>query len=270
MSSTHDMQTFKGGSWKECGAFIQRVRAVAWEEGKLHDPTWMADFASLHLSDSALPWYFRLSVEVRQDWPQLEAALVEKWMPPGCDDISEHPGVPTAADSPGEQLDHPERVILKVAEAGNEEARYVNMRPDAKGFSLTNDPGEALRFRFDPQSDPKLLECVDRRPYSWLALHWGQNNPSLGRGSESYAELTAVDCETLKSPAKRSGPFQFAMCRIARSGEVNLLWRDGNTETSLKAFTNTTNNVILAPDPEAFNKWAAKDIPATLFIQGVD
>lgn len=85
------------------------------------------------------------------------------------------PGVPKAADSPGEQLDHPERVILKVVEAGKEKARYVNMRQDAKGLSLTSDPGEALRFRFDPQSDPKLLECVVR---ARLFLILGQYIPA--------------------------------------------------------------------------------------------
>ncbi|KAG8948306.1 hypothetical protein FRC00_008665 [Tulasnella sp. 408] len=118
--------------------------------------------------------------------------------------------MPTAADSPYEQLDHPERAILKVVEAGKQQARYVTIRPDDKGFNLTSDAEEALRFRFDPESDPKLFECVanifqpphltkqDRKPYSWLALQWQQENPSFGRGST----------------------------RIAENGEVTSIWKD--------------------------------------------
>ncbi|KAG9022977.1 hypothetical protein FS837_006061 [Tulasnella sp. UAMH 9824] len=269
MSSTNDIQPFKGGSWKECGVFLQRVRAAAWKEGKLRDQVWMADFVSLHLSDRALVWYFRLSPEVRRDWPQLEAALVDKWMPPGCDDLAEPLGVPTAADSPYEQLEHPERVILKVVEVGKQEARYVTRAGDNRDFGLSSDAGQALRFRFDPQLDPKLFECVDRQPYSLFGVHWEQKTPSFSRGSTSYAELTAVNCATLKSPVTRGGPFQIATFKIAKSGEVTPLWRDGTTETSLKAFTNSSNDVLLVPDADAFQK-SYGCIPATLFIQKVD
>lgn len=83
------VQPFKGGTWKECGAFIQSVRAAAWREGKLRDSAWMADFASLHLSEYALAWYFRLSPEAQQDWPQLQAAFVERWPFPDGDNLSE-------------------------------------------------------------------------------------------------------------------------------------------------------------------------------------
>ncbi|KAG8896879.1 hypothetical protein FRC00_005137, partial [Tulasnella sp. 408] len=202
-------------------------------EGKLRDPAWMADFASLHLLDHAFTWYFRLSPEVQQDWPQLQAALFEKWIPPGCD---EPRGVPTAADSPYEELDHRQSAILKVAEAGKQEVRYVTRARNGKGFSLTSNAEEALRFRFDPH----------------------------------FAELTAVDCEALKSPVGRSGPFQIATFTIAKTGEVTPLWRDGTTERSLKAFTNTTPSVLLVPDAEAFHKHYSAEVPATLFIEKVD
>ncbi|KAG9021185.1 hypothetical protein FS837_007492, partial [Tulasnella sp. UAMH 9824] len=122
----------------------------------------MADFASLHLSEYALAWYFRLSPEVQQDWPQLQAAFTEKVVVPrrrlsfGVRPIALHImfseclfgfrllGVPTAADSPSQQIDLLERAVLKVVEAGKEEARYVTMRPDAKGFGPTSNAGEAL------------------------------------------------------------------------------------------------------------------------------
>lgn len=138
----------------------------------------MADFASLHLSDYALAWYLRLSPEVQRDWPQLQAAFVEEWVLPRGNDLSEYapvlyirglskhslgfrpPNRSTAADAPSEQLDYLKRVSLKVVEAGKQEARYVNIQADTRRLSLTSDAGAALRFRFDPQSDPKILECV--------------------------------------------------------------------------------------------------------------
>lgn len=268
MSSTQDIQPFKGGSWKECAAFIQRVRAAAWKEGKLRDPAWMADFASLHFLDYAFVWYFALPLEVQQDWSQLQAALLEKWSPPGGDDFAEPPNGSAAEDAPSEQLYHTERAILKVMVAGKAEPHYIAVLSDDKNLGLTGNAEEALRFRFTPHSDLTHFELIDRRPCSWLALHWDQN-PSLGRGSVSYAELTAVNCETLKSPVSRSGPWQIAMFRIARSGEVTPLWRDCNTETCLKAF-NTSDTIFATPDPESYRNGYGSIVPVIMSIQKVD
>lgn len=55
------------------------MRERGWKEGKLRDPAWMADFASLHFSSEALKWHSFLSLDVRHDWYKLEMALVERW-----------------------------------------------------------------------------------------------------------------------------------------------------------------------------------------------
>ncbi|KAG9030613.1 hypothetical protein FS837_003225 [Tulasnella sp. UAMH 9824] len=265
MSSTQDIQPFKGGSWKECGAFIQRVRAAAWKEGKLRDPAWMADFASLHFLDYALVWYFSLPLEVQQDWSQLQAALLGKWSPPSGDDFAEPPNGSAVADAPSEQLDHMERAILKVVVAGKAEAHYVGVLSDDKNLGLTGNAEKALRFHFNPHSDLTHFELIVREKTMLVA------RSSLGAEQTEfrYAELTAVNCETLKSPVSRGGPFQIAMFRIARSGEVTPLWRDGNTETSLKAFT-TSFTIFATPDPESYGNRYGSIIPVTLFIQKVD
>ncbi|KAG9030612.1 hypothetical protein FS837_003224 [Tulasnella sp. UAMH 9824] len=99
-----------------------------------------------------------------KDWPRLQAAFVEKWLPPDDEDLSESPNGPTAADAPSEQLDRMERAILKVVEAGKAGARYVSELADGKTLGVTEDVGKALRFRFDPQSDSILFERI------WVAL----------------------------------------------------------------------------------------------------
>lgn len=77
---------FKGGSWEECAAFIRAIRAAAWTEGKLRDPAWMADFASLYFSYETMLWHSKLPLEVRQDWAKLEEALVDRWSPTSAAD----------------------------------------------------------------------------------------------------------------------------------------------------------------------------------------
>ncbi|KIO16975.1 hypothetical protein M407DRAFT_179533 [Tulasnella calospora MUT 4182] len=275
MSTTQDIECFTGSDWKECSAFIQRVRAVAWKEGKLRDPDWVADFASLYFSDDALAWYCRLSPDVQENWPKLQAALVERWSPSGGDDHSEPPNVPVAAAAAApsgnvnDKINYLERGILKASVTGKQEVLYVHIDPGKKLCTLTNSSETALRFRFNSQSNSQLLECADRQPFSWLATHWNHKTPNLGRDSLHYARLTEVDCDSLKSPAALTGPLQLATCKIAGSGKVTFLWRDGTIEIPLVAFY-SGNNLSLVPDGEAFGKryWGEK--PVTFLIQKVD
>ncbi|KIO30649.1 hypothetical protein M407DRAFT_149218 [Tulasnella calospora MUT 4182] len=272
MSTTQDIEPFQGGNWEECSAFIQRIRAAAWREMKFQEPAWMAYFASLHLSGDALTWYLRLPPEVQGDWAKLQAALVAQWSLSGSDIRSDPPNVPIAATAAyhngNKKRDHLERGVLKVEVAGRAEAVYVGW--DVAGYcTTTNDAEKALRFRFESQSNSTLLECVNRRPYSWLAIHWKAANPDVGRGSTHYAYLTAVDSETLKSPTGQSGPFQIAVCRVASSGEATFIWRNGNTETVLTVLTNGTR-LYPVPDPDSAPKNNDEHKIATLLIQAVN
>ncbi|KIO30650.1 hypothetical protein M407DRAFT_20365 [Tulasnella calospora MUT 4182] len=272
MSTTQDIESFTGSGWKECSAFIQRVRAVAWKEGKLRDPDWVADFASLYFSDDALAWYCRLSSDVQENWPKLQAALVDRWSPSGGDP-SELRNVPVAAAAPSTnvngKINHPEHWIIKALVTGKQEALYVELESSGNLCTPTNSAEKALRFRLNSQSNPQFFECTDRQPFSWLATHWFQETPDLSRNSIHYARLTAVDCDSLKSPAGFSGPFQLSTCRIAGSGEVTFLWRNGTTETPLTAFT-TGTKLTLASDGEAFGKKYPGETPVKLIIQNVN
>lgn len=178
------------------------------------------------------------------------------------------PSGSATAESPSEQLYYMERAILKVLVAGKAEPHYVAVLPDDKNLGLTGNAEKALRFCFNPHSDLTHFELIVRAKSFYLRpIHSiypiSQNRiedhapgsvftgsrttralvgAQIGKISQmltissllitlyfSYAELTAVNCETLKSPVNRRGPLQIAMFRIGRDGQVTPLWRDCNT-----------------------------------------
>ncbi|KAG9043391.1 hypothetical protein FS837_009669 [Tulasnella sp. UAMH 9824] len=231
MAGPTNSGSFRGDSWEECSAFIQGVRNAAWEEGKIRDQAWMADFASIHLSAKALAWYARLPRDVQEDWSKLQEALVAQWST--SDDQAGPQNVPAtpSAQSPRdeENLGWSDSGILKAIMEGSDSTYYV-WRPTEDGdFSLTEDASHAARFRFHSGSSSKLLEYVDGPWYSWLAIHWRQSSPNIGRGSINYADLSIVDSETMRSSRGNEGPFQLAMCKVSQSSELTFTWRDGNT-----------------------------------------
>ncbi|KAG9022254.1 hypothetical protein FS837_006511, partial [Tulasnella sp. UAMH 9824] len=208
----------------------------------------MADFASLHFWGDALAWYCLLPPDIQEDWPKLRTALAERWSKSGGDNRSRPPNAPAAAAAPpggvNDKKDHLERGILKASIAGKEETLYIWMRPEDNVCFITHNADKALR----------RLSSVkqDKRPLSCLAAHCYKNTGAESRArSTNYARLTAVDCDSLKSSAGFAGPFQLATFKIASTGEVTPLWRDGNTETSLSVFTGG-NSLDLAFDREAF------------------
>lgn len=76
------VSTFAGNGWTELEAFIRSIRAIAWNEGKLQDPLWMANYASLHFSGKALRWHAELPEDIQESWRKLEVAMVARWPPP--------------------------------------------------------------------------------------------------------------------------------------------------------------------------------------------
>ncbi|KAG8918472.1 hypothetical protein FRC01_001838 [Tulasnella sp. 417] len=211
MSTTQDIEPFRGGGWDECSAFIQRIRAAAWKEGKLRDPGWIADFASLHLAGQALAWYFRLPPDIQEDWTKLQAALTEKWPFLG-NDPSRQPNV-SAAAAPSrerrEKLGCMERGILKAIIAGKEATHYVQLRPNDNLCRVTTDPGKALRVRFDSQSNSQLFECVT------FSQHVGVPETSLAgfRARSGRVDL-APDREVFYQEVLDETPLQFFIQKV--------------------------------------------------------
>ncbi|KAG8930530.1 hypothetical protein FRC01_002652 [Tulasnella sp. 417] len=71
--------TFNGVNGLGYQDFLQKIRCIAFNEGKSRDNTWVADLAVLHLSDEALTWFETLSDDVQGDWGKLRRAIIQKY-----------------------------------------------------------------------------------------------------------------------------------------------------------------------------------------------
>ncbi|KAG8919130.1 hypothetical protein FRC01_001467, partial [Tulasnella sp. 417] len=152
---------FKGDNWEECAAFIQAIRAAAWSEGKLRDPAWMADFASLYFSSKTLSWHSKLPLEARQDWFKLEEALVNRWASANQDDDSHIRPVPAAAPNPvrGDVSSSVVHGVLKVVPYDTlVTPSYIQFATGWRNCGSTEDRKGALHMCLHSQSKPRLLE----------------------------------------------------------------------------------------------------------------
>ncbi|KIO24013.1 hypothetical protein M407DRAFT_26544 [Tulasnella calospora MUT 4182] len=159
-SSAPPVERFKGTSWEECNEFILAIRARAFWEGKQRDPAWMADFAANYFWQKAMSWHCRLPQDVRQDWLQLEMALVDRWPPLEDDDDARIKPTPAAAPSldRSSKADLPRQGILKLVLDESKTIYYLKL-----GFThcfLTTNQDEAIRVRCDPVFGTILLEKI--------------------------------------------------------------------------------------------------------------
>ncbi|KAG8915178.1 hypothetical protein FRC00_006911, partial [Tulasnella sp. 408] len=147
MSSTPDVERFKGTKWEECHEFISAIRARALSEGKQRDPGWMADFAAPLFWGKALSWHLRLPQDVRQDWFKLEVALADRWPSPEDEDEPVVQPIPAAAPSLNRN-DNSNRLlqgVLKVVVDGSNTEYYVKGPDGNLECHLTKDMRDALR-----------------------------------------------------------------------------------------------------------------------------
>jgi hypothetical protein len=68
-------KSFTGSSSAECSLFIAAIYEEAFEKGKLDDPRWIANFASISFTGKARRWWENLGRDTQQDWRKLEQAL---------------------------------------------------------------------------------------------------------------------------------------------------------------------------------------------------
>lgn len=274
MTSKPKISPFKGDNSEECTAFIQAIREAAWTEGKLRDPAWMADLASLYFSGRAMTWHAKLPLELRQDWFKLEGALVDRWALAEEDDDSHIQPVPAAAPklAGGDGNDSVVHGVLKVLPDTDEvpfEPAYITFVSDL--CFLTEDRGDALRVRFNSGSKPGLLEWTNGPICSWLAIHWGEAKPLIGRGSKSWASLTIVSSDNLQSSCTDDGPWRLMGCKVSPKSEITPVWRDveNSKENPLCAFV-CGGSVFLAVDSEAYTRENPKEKRAKLVLEPID
>lgn len=70
---------FSGSDGLEAEKFIRAVRKAAFAQQKLDDSKWMAQFASICLEGDALRWHTKLDNATKNEWPLLEAALLQQY-----------------------------------------------------------------------------------------------------------------------------------------------------------------------------------------------
>ncbi|KAG9044613.1 hypothetical protein FS837_007838, partial [Tulasnella sp. UAMH 9824] len=246
MSTTQNIQEFKGDSWEACSAFIRSIRAAAWKEGKLRDVEWMADLASVFLADKALVWHSRLPTDVQEDWSKLQAAMIDRWSlisDKVKEELSSTPAAPRAEPSEKTTTSVPAAPlngILKVVAEGSGAVYYVETPLNKDTCVLTDDTRRAFKWTDGPK-------------YSWLGVHWNESSPSIGYGSASYAYLSVFNFEKGTSSRNNTNPFQISTCSVSPSGEVSLTWKKGETQIPL-AICVAFPNIYIVADSEAYSK----------------
>ncbi|KAG8940775.1 hypothetical protein FRC04_005044 [Tulasnella sp. 424] len=198
------VSTFTGNGWTELEAFIRGIRAIAWNEGKLQDPLWMANYASLHFSGKALRWHAELPEDTQESWRKLEVAMVARWPPPDDseDDVRELKAdyiivrAPiAAAASPGNVFSavfgsRPALVVVKLLLNESDKWFFLGKPESGQGpCHVTTNINEAVRVRRSPRSRPydvELVDAKDGRGYGWLAIHWTKKFPKLDSSSAEY------------------------------------------------------------------------------------
>ncbi|PSR79134.1 hypothetical protein PHLCEN_2v7157 [Hermanssonia centrifuga] len=74
-----DPPDFYGKSSEDADNFIQAIHKIARDNGRSHDPEWMADLANVAFKGSARRWFNTLTFEQKHDWEKLEEALLQKY-----------------------------------------------------------------------------------------------------------------------------------------------------------------------------------------------
>ncbi|KIO15923.1 hypothetical protein M407DRAFT_34461 [Tulasnella calospora MUT 4182] len=70
---------FDGADGMSYQEFLQRIRRIAFREGKSRDSAWMVELAPLHLSGDALTWYETLEADVQEDWHLFRKAMARQY-----------------------------------------------------------------------------------------------------------------------------------------------------------------------------------------------
>lgn len=269
MSSKPKIELFKGDSWEECAVFILAIREAAWSEGRLRDPGWMADLASLYFSSRALSWHAKLPLDVRQDWFRLEESLVDFWAPANNPQIQPAPAAaPKQVGADGR--DSVLHGVLKAVPDGLG-SKPSFLTSGTGTCTLSEDRGSALHVRFSSRSKHRLLECDSGSICSWLAIHWRDVKPDFSGGSGNWAAPAIVSSDNLRSSASLGGPWQLMWCTVSSTGEVTPVWKqmDNSEGIPLCVFLGS-NCVWLVVDPEVYSRQAHRHERARLVFEPID
>ncbi|KAG8868928.1 hypothetical protein FRB98_003120, partial [Tulasnella sp. 332] len=84
--------TFGGNETESVTVFLQRVKRVAFMQGRQRDQEWLVDYVETCLVEKALVWYTKLEERTRSDFNSLRVAMLEHFAIP----VSIPPAAPAA------------------------------------------------------------------------------------------------------------------------------------------------------------------------------
>ncbi|KAG8864827.1 hypothetical protein FRB96_003413 [Tulasnella sp. 330] len=84
---------FHGNENENVAAFLQKVKRVAFAQGRQRDQEWLVDYVEACLSDKALLWYTKLDERTWSDFNSLRVAMLEHFATP----VNIPPAAPAAA-----------------------------------------------------------------------------------------------------------------------------------------------------------------------------
>lgn len=272
---TNAVPNFTGIGWMELEAFIRSIRAIAWKEGKLQDPLWMANYASLHFSGKALRWHAELPEDTQESWRKLEIAMVARWPPP--DDYEDDARVPiAAAASPGNVFSavFGSRLALVVVKLLlNESDKWFFLgKPGSGPCHVTTDINKAVCARRSPRPRPydvELVDVKDGRGYGWLAIHWTTKSPKLDSSSADWARISVVDTASWRSSYNFDAPFETAVWRGVSEGELNPTLINGHDLTQLSIFVHSERFIFVSPTEGSYHNRYPDGTKARLILQDI-
>ncbi|KAG8904272.1 NADH-cytochrome b5 reductase [Tulasnella sp. 403] len=238
-----DDPTFCGQDGTDCTAFINAIKKKARAEGKLRDNGWMVDLMSVSLIGDALRWYSTLDNGVKDDWQQLEQALLSKYppqpvAPPTAQLIPGNAAIATPAAAPPPATPSTSTfptgagyvtIVADVTTAGG----FISQKVDSNGHHCSvSNVGQALEVNPMPSNGMyqlKLLNSTTR--HEWLAATWFQPLPKLGRNSSHLAYVVSTSPTGYKfatSSKWAEGLTRSEMWAVYPDSRIRPIWADTN------------------------------------------
>ncbi|KAG9032790.1 hypothetical protein FS837_002641 [Tulasnella sp. UAMH 9824] len=214
---------FRGVDPEEAENFIRSVKVQAFRAGKSDDQNWVATLASTAFAGKALRWYLRLPVQTRQDWDQLQEAIIEnEWGRDNTSTLNSTTVAPAPAAAPpptlsrvpaaispqpasGSAPSHPPKSRSRAARTAS--VRVIADDPSCNGYLTVDEsrgrcysnptPKEVFSVSWKPPFPCALQIQYNSPPKAWLgAQHLNPEHTDatgqLGPGSAEYLALTPI------------------------------------------------------------------------------
>lgn len=300
-----DFLVFRGASNQEAEDFVRAVRIQAFKSGKFGDQKWVTEFTAAALAGNALRWYLRLPNSTREDWDQLQGAILEhQWTyESGVSSATIPAAAPVSAAGPPSPSILSPGPAQPVLPSASRSPRTARVRIIADDQSLNGylapatahpegdeplshmishpDKSKAARVRYDPLRFPTKIELLDvARSNTFLCgqfLEKAGETCEFGPGKLGYIHpvLITYDQDTgLPIPTQNDGPegetFSDIWVVYEDQSLVAVLNQSGCTYSLTPIVFKSDTLVILGGDPatlQALSKDQEISVKAKLILE---